>query len=228
MKKLLGLFLALCLLVGCCAAFAEEAEAPALQKDLLIIYTSDVHCGIDSNWGYAGLYAYKEAMAEKYHVVLVDDGDAIQGEPVGTMTRGEAIIDIMNVMGYDVAIPGNHEFDYGMDRFFELVDRANFPYISCNFNKEGKLVFAPYVIKEFDGVKIAFVGVDTPATLRSSTPKYFQNEAGEYIYGFKQDDSGEKLYAAVQDAVDSARAEGAAYVIMMAHLGNETEVSPWM
>ena len=225
MKKLLGLILALALVLSC-AAFAEEA-APALQKDLVILYTSDVHCGIDQGWGYAGLYAVKESLSQDNYVLLVDDGDAIQGEPIGTMTKGEAIIDIMNTVGYDIAIPGNHEFDYGMERFLELTQKANFPYISCNFNKDGELVFAPYTIKEFDGVKIGFVGVTTPTTPRSSTPKYFMNDAGEFIYGFMQDETGEALYAAVQKAVDDARAEGAQYVIAMAHLGDEDECRPW-
>jgi len=226
MKKLLALLLTLCLLAGL-TAFAEEA-GPALQKDLIVLFTSDVHCGIEQGWGYAGLYAVKESLAGSNHVLLVDDGDAIQGEPIGTMTTGEAIIDIMNAVGYDVAIPGNHEFDYGMDRFLELTGKANFPYISCNFNKAGELVFAPYVIKEFDGVKIAFVGVTTPMTPRSSTPKYFMDENGNFIYGFLQDETGEAVYTAVQNAVDAARGEGAAYVIVMAHLGDEAECAPWM
>ena len=226
MKKLLGLLLVLALLLGCAAA--EEAAAPAMQKDLVILYTSDVHCGIDQNWGYATLDAMKKQYAKDNYVLLVDDGDSTQGEPVGTMTKGEAIIDIMNAVGYDIVIPGNHDYDYGMDRFFELTKKANFPYISCNFNKEGELVFDPYIIKEFDGVKVAFVGVTTPTTLRTSTPKYFMNEKGEFIYGFLEEDgTGEKLYSAVQKAVDDARAEGANYVILMAHLGNEDECSPW-
>ena len=133
----------------------------------------------------------------------------------------------MNAVGYDIATMGNHEFDYGMDRFFELTKMANFPYISCNFNKHGELQFAPYVIKEFDGVKIAFVGISTPKTLTSSTPKYFQDENGNFIYGFFEDETGEKLYAAVQKAVDDARAEGAQFVIAMAHLGNESECKPY-
>lgn len=225
MKKLLGLILALALVLSC-AAFAEEA-APALQKDLVILYTSDAHCGVAQGWGYAGLYAVKESLSQDNYVLLVDDGDAIQGEPIGTMTKGEAIIDIMNAVGYDIAIPGNHEYDYGMERFLELTQKANFPYISCNFNKDGELIFAPYIIKEFDGVKIAFVGITTPTTPRSSTPKYFMNDAGEFIYGFMQDETGEALYAAVQKAVDDARAEGAQYVIAMAHLGDEDECRPW-
>lgn len=225
MKKLFGLLLALALLLGCAAA--EETTAPAMQKDLVILYTSDVHCGISQNWGYATLDAMKKQYAKDNYVLLVDDGDAMQGEPVGTMTTGEAIIDIMNAVGYDIAIPGNHDYDYGMERFLELAGKANFPYISCNFNKEGELVFDPYIIKEFDGVKIAFVGVTTPMTLRTSTPKYFMNEQGEFIYGFLEDDTGEKVYSAVQKAVDDARGEGANYVILMAHLGNEDECSPW-
>ena len=227
MKKLLGLLLSLCLLLGCCTVYSEEAAGPALAKNLVVLFTSDVHCGVDQGWGYAGLYAVKESLSADNYVLLVDVGDAIQGEPIGTMTTGEAIIDIMNAVGYDIAIPGNHEFDYGMERFLALTEKANFPYISCNFNKEGELIFQPYIIKEFDGVKIAFVGVDTPTTPRTSTPKYFMNDQGEYIYGFMQDETGEALYSAVQKAVDDARAEGANYVIVLAHLGNEAEVSPW-
>ena len=145
-------------------AYAEEND-----KDLVILYTSDVHCGIDQGWGYAGLYAVKKNLEKKYNVLLVDDGDAIQGEPIGTMTKGEAIIDIMNTIGYDVAIPGNHEFDYGVDRFLELSKRADFPYISCNFNKDGELLFQPWLIKEVGGMKIGFVGVTTPDTLRPTS-----------------------------------------------------------
>ena len=104
---------------------------------------------------------------------------------------------------------------------------ANFPYISCNFNKGGELQFAPYVIKEFDGVKIAFVGITTPKTLTSSTPKYFQDENGNFIYGFFEDETGEGLYNAVQKAVDDARAEGATFVVALAHLGNEDECRPF-
>ena len=91
----------------------------------------------------------------------MDDGDAIQGQAVGTLTDGEALLQLMNEVGYDVAIPGNHEFDYGMERFPEIVEEADFPYISCNFRKEGKPVLAPYVVLERWGIKIGFVGVTT-------------------------------------------------------------------
>ena len=176
MKRILGLVLAMVMLLSLTGMAFAGGEA-ALQQDVVVLFTSDAHCGIDQGFGYAGLAAIRQSLEEAgNHVVLVDNGDSIQGEPIGTMTTGEALIELMNTVGYDIAIPGNHEFDYGMDRFLELTEKANFPYISANFNKEGELVFAPYVIKEFDGVKIAFVGITTPKTITSSTPNYFQDE----------------------------------------------------
>lgn len=226
MKRILGLVLAMAMLLSLTGAVCGEPEQ--LEKDVVVLFTSDVHCGIDQGFGYAGLAAIRQSMEDAgNHVVLVDNGDSVQGEPIGTMTTGEALIELMNVVGYDLAIPGNHEFDYGMDRFLELTEKADFPYISANFNKDGELVFAPYLVKGFDGVKIAFVGITTPKTITTSTPKYFQDENGNFIYGFMQDESGEKLYAAVQSAVDAAREEGAAYVIALGHLGNEQACEPW-
>lgn len=226
MKKLLGLFLALAMLMTG-VAMAEGTE-PVFTQDVVVLFTSDVHCGVDQGFGYAGLAAVRDNLAKTNHVLLVDNGDSIQGEPIGTMTTGESNIELMNAVGYDIATIGNHEFDYGMDRFLELTKKANFPYISANFMHNDELVFAPYIIKEFDGVKIAFVGITTPKTTTSSTPKYFQDETGKFVYTFCQDETGEKLYAAVQKAVDDARAEGAAYVVAMAHLGIEGESAPWM
>ncbi len=226
MRKLLGLLLCLALLLGCVSAAGETA--PALSQDIVVLFTSDVHCGIESGFGYAGLAAIRDQLAKTNHVILVDNGDAIQGEPVGTMTTGEALIDLMNAVGYEVAVPGNHEFDYGMDRFLELTEKANFPYISANFNKNGEQVFDPYVIKEFEGIKVAFVGATTPKTITSSTPKYFQDDQGNFIYGFCQSDTGEELYEAIQSAVDAVRAEGADYVVLLGHLGIEESCSPWM
>ena len=209
-------------------SFAAETEAETKQ-DIVILVTSDVHCGIDQGFGYEGLEQIREALQKNGdYTILVDDGDSIQGEPIGMITRGESMIDLMNAMDYDVAIPGNHEFDYGMYTFLNLTKRADFPYISCNLNKEGDTLLPPYVIKDVNGTKIAFVGVTTPKTLSTTMPKNFQDKEGNYIYGFLQEDeTGEKLYEAVQSAVDDAREEGADYVIVMAHLGNEAECEPW-
>ena len=226
-KRFLALLLAFVLIVGCCS-FVAFAEGEETRPDIVILFTSDVHCGIDQGFGYAGLEQIRDGLVAQGNVViLVDDGDSIQGEPIGTMTKGEALIDLMNAAGYEIAIPGNHEFDYGMDQFLSLTEKAKFQYISCNFNKEGELVFEPYVIKELGGAKVAFVGVTTPKTLTSSTPKYFQNEKGEFVYGFFQDETGEGVYKAVQKAVDDARADGAEYVIVLGHMGNEEESRPW-
>ena len=209
-------------------AFAEEAQAPQLKKDLVVLFTSDVHCGVDRGFGYVGLKAIRNQLErEGCHVLLVDNGDAMQGGPLGLLTQGEAMIELMNRMGYDIAIPGNHDFDYGMERFLSLTEAADFPFICCNFNREGQLVFPPYIMKEFDGVKLAFVGVTTPQTLYTSTPRYFQDENGNFIYGFMQGNDGADLYEAVQRAADDARSEGADYVILLGHLGHDAVAIPY-
>ena len=110
---------------------ASQADQTEKNGDIYILFTSDVHCGIDQGFGYAGLRQVRDGLEAKgYETILVDNGDSIQGESIGTLSRGEAIIDLMNDMEYDVAIPGNHEFDYGTDRFLELTKEADFPYIS--------------------------------------------------------------------------------------------------
>ena len=205
-----------------------DGQVSNQQKDIMILFTSDVHCRLNEGFGFTGLDQIRTNLSRQgYEVLLVDNGDFIQGAPIGSVTKGESIVDLMNDMHYDVVIPGNHEFDYGLDQFFHLVDKADFPVISCNFNKEGKLVFPPYLMKEVSGLKIAFVGVTTPESLTSAAPKYFQNDKGEYIYGFMQDKTGQKLYDAVQTAVDAARKEGADYVYLMGHMGNNSLSIPW-
>lgn len=226
------LMLMLTMLAGCTknnagteAGAATEAEDHS--GDVYILYTSDIHCGVAEGFGLAGLEQIRENLEEQgYTVLLVDNGDSVQGEALGTMTKGEAVIPLMNEMRYDVAIPGNHDFDYGIEQFLRLADMAEFPYISCNFNKNGELVFEPYVIKEAGGKRIAFVGVTTPQTMVIEAG-IFENQKGEDIYGFMQDPKGRKLAAAVQKAVDDARAEGADYVYLMAHLGMNAASKPW-
>ena len=231
-KRGLSVLLALVLLLGLSLGLGftgrAAAEGYAAGGDIVILYTSDVHCGIDQGFGYAGLQQIRDSLrARGDTVLLVDDGDAVQGEPVGTMTRGEAIISLMNALEYDVAIPGNHEFDYGMEQFLHLTELAEFPYICCNFTHEGELVFEPSLILEAGGRKIGFVGVTTPETPITSTPRYFQNEAGEFIYGFCGEEEGEALYRAVQQAVDDVRAQGVDYVVVLGHLGNAESARPW-
>ena len=209
-------------------ATAEPTAETASNDEIIILFTSDIHCGVKSGFGMVGLAQIKEMFIQNgYNVLLVDDGDAIQGDALGTLTEGQAIIDLMNAVHYDVAIPGNHEFDYGMDEFFALTKKAEFPYISCNFNKQGELLLEPYVIKEAAGKKIGFIGVTTPNTLTSSTPKSFMDEKGNYIYGFMQDKNGDLLINTIQENVDKVRAEGADYVILMGHMGNKETDEPY-
>ena len=195
------------------------------DKDAVILYTNDVHCAID---GYAELAAYAAQLeADGHEVVIVDAGDAIQGEAIGTLTEGDAIIDIMNTVGYDYAIPGNHEFDYGMDKFLAIAGDSNntFEYLSSNFVdlRTGSNVLSAYDVVELNGEKIAFVGITTPETLTSTTPAYFEDENGNTVYSFSQD----KLYETVQKAVDSAKAEGAERVIALGHLGITGTYEGW-
>jgi len=219
-------FILTCLLGGC-------SEKPV---DIAVLYTNDIHCAVDSDSengiiGYSKLAQLKKDIAKTgTPVLLVDAGDAVMGEPIGAVSEGENIIKIMNLSGYDYAIPGNHEFDYGMDRFFKLTEMADFKYLSCNFKEiaNDQLVFPGYDIQEIGGRKIAFVGVSTPETLSSSSPASFMDEDMNYIYGFYQDKTGEALYDQVQKTVDEAKKDGADYVIVIAHLGIEASCSPWM
>ena len=206
----------------------SQKKAEDKAKDVMILFTSDMHCAVDKGYGLAGLQQIRDQLREQgYDVLLVDDGDAIQGEAIGILTNGELVVDLMGETGYDVAIPGNHEFDYGVDNLLKLAGKAKYPYISCNFTRDGKLAFDPYVIKEAGGLKIAFVGVTTPTTLTYNNPKEFRNKNGEHAYGFMEDKTGDRLFKAVQDAVDSARKEGADLVYLLAHLGNDESTRPW-
>ena len=234
MKKLLALLLTFALALAFVPAALAEGEVEA--GDIVILYTNDVHCSVDqnvnTNMGYAGVAAYKADMkAITSNVALVDCGDAIQGEAIGTLSTGRYLIDIMNASGYDYAVYGNHEFDYGMSRIQELTAEASFKYLSCNFmdikSDPAKNVLDAYAIRDFGGKKVAFIGISTPESITKSTPAYFQDEDGNYIYGFCSGGNGQELYDAVQAAVDAAKAEGVDYVVAIAHLGIDTQSSPW-
>ncbi len=219
LSALLSLVLALSLLTPALAATAPE---------VVILYTNDVHTRITEDITYSKLAALKDSIPG---ALLVDAGDHSQGTVYGAMDNGKTAVDLMNAAGYDLATLGNHEFDYGMGAAMQTVDRAQFPYVSCNFYHEengvpGDTVLSPYTVLETMGTKIAFVGVTTPESFSKSTPAYFQNEKGEYIYGIAAGTDGKELYAAVQAAIDKASQE-ADYVIALGHLGDDPSAAPW-
>ncbi|MBQ4506240.1 MAG: 5'-nucleotidase C-terminal domain-containing protein [Firmicutes bacterium] len=230
MKKLLSLLTALAIVLSLApAAFADEegsgSAAPAAEagsEDIVILHTNDVHCGY--------LPYDRLVTLAKEADLLIDNGDAIQGDVIGTVSKGEYITDIMNYAGYDLAVPGNHEFDYGMEQFLHIAkDLSEFPYVCCNFIdlRSGQQIFEPYKIFEIKGKKLAFIGIATPETLAKSDPVTFQDGDGNFIYSFCEGGNGQELYDAVQKAADAARAEGADWVIAVGHLGVNEESSPW-
>ena len=222
------------------AAAAMAVGAPAAsacwtgeKSEVTILYTNDVHTYIDKQapeLTYAAIAALKQSYQDAgKKVLLVDAGDHVQGTAYGSMDQGASIIELMNAAGYDVATPGNHEFDYGMDRAKELMRDADFPYLSCNWvDLRTNLRVLPE-IKVFvrGGVRIAFVGITTPETFTKSTPAYFMNKAQtKYIYDILGGEDGQKLYSAVQKAVDKAKCL-ADVVIGLGHLGVDPSSSPW-
>ena len=222
------------------AAAAMAVGAPAAsacwtgeKSEVTILYTNDVHTYIDKQapeLTYAAIAALKQSYQNAgKKVLLVDAGDHVQGTAYGSMDQGASIIQLMNAAGYDAATPGNHEFDYGMDRAKELMRDADFPYLSCNWvDLRTNLRVLPE-IKVFvrGGVRIAFVGITTPETFTKSTPAYFMNKAQtKYIYDILGGEDGQKLYSAVQKAVDKAKCL-ADVVIGLGHLGVDPSSSPW-
>jgi len=220
-----------------CLLLSLPVLAHAADSEIVILYTNDVHAYMGNHVGEgkedALTYSKIATLKEREDAILVDAGDHIQGTAYGGMDKGQTIVRLMNQVGYDLATLGNHEFDYGMDGRINVTDHwAEYPYLSCNFYHEtdgipGDLVLDAYRIVEKNGKKIAFVGITTPETLTATTPAYFQNESGQYIYGIAGGEDGSALYAAVQSAVDAAAAEGADYIIALGHLGVDRSASPW-
>lgn len=228
MKKavytLILIAVSLLILVGCTDRLTESGK-------IVVLYTGDMHCSVESGANkldFAQLALYKQAVSNSAdYVTLVDCGDAVQGSNIGTLTKGESIVELMNEVGYDVCTFGNHEFDYGIDQLEKLMGMSDAEYICCNFMDSDGCFVSPYTIRSYGELKIAYIGITTPYTLTSSNPEVFKDENGELKYSFCQDTSGEKLYNAVQNAVDTAIGMDADYVVALAHLGNGEGYSPY-
>ena len=223
------MLIASCEVSGTLAVYELDGEDDGLK----VLYTNDVHNAFENAEviiGYAAAAQYKKQLeAEGYNVLMLDAGDAIQGGVIGTLSNGEYIVRIMEQAGYDIAVPGNHEFDFGMDNFLTLAEIAEYDYICCNFIdlRTGKTVFDPYRIIEIDGKKYGFIGIATPETYTKSTPTYFMDENGNYIYGFCNGENGNELYQTVQKTIDEVKAQGADYIIAIGHTGIDISSKPW-
>ena len=230
MKKRLVL-----ILLALAAVVILAVAAGRGHRDIVVYYTNDIHSYIDNHLDEEPGLSYSKVAALKNtteNALLVDAGDHLQGTAYGGMDNGTTIIQLMNATGYDAATLGNHEFDYGMAGCLAAIDAAEFPYVSCNFRHEqdgvpGDLVLNNFVMLESGKEKIAFVGITTPETITSSSPAYYQDESGNYIYGIDGGMDGSALYAAAQSAIDDAKAAGADHVIALGHLGVDASSGPW-
>ena len=233
MKKRFAVILTiLCMLLTSVPVFAEET--PVKSDDIVILYTNDVHTYIDGELSYDVIAALKDQYEEQYEtVILADAGDHIQGTAYGSMDKGATIVQLMNAADYDVATLGNHEFDYGMDGCMTAISGAAYTYVSSNFYHEengvrGDNVRPSYVMYDYGtDKKVAIIGITTPETFTKSTPAYFQDEEGNYIYGIAGGTDGKALYDSVQKAIDEAVAAGATEVIALGHLGDDAASKPW-
>lgn len=200
------------------------------KKDISIIYTSDVHCGLDENLGYSSVYSYKEKLSKTNYVTLVDSGDYLQGDFIGAISSGKYCIDVMNKTGYDIVTLGNHEFDYGVDVLATRLHEFKGEVTSCNFSytgsKENKFNFVkPYVIKDYGYKKVGFIGITTPSTLVESDPKNFK-EDDQTVYSFGAE-TVEGFYSLVQSNIDSCKLDGADYIFALSHLGSLDYCEPY-
>ncbi len=230
MRKVLSFVLVLMLAL---TVMAPSAMMEGKSDDVVILYTNDVHTYIDGELSYDIIAGVKTELEKSYnYVILADAGDAIQGTAFGSMDKGATIVKLMNAAGYDVATLGNHEFDYDMDGAMNVIEWAEYPYVSCNFYHEENFVRNENVLDSYvtfvcGDMSVAFIGITTPESFTKSTPAYFQDDNGNYIYGIAGGEDGQKLYADVQSAIDEVKALGVTKVIALGHLGDDKASQPW-
>lgn len=233
-KLMQWLLLTLCLccaIVGCAKEEkpapngtepTQTASEPAKKHGrITILYTNDVHGAFAAQntvgeMGYAAVAAYRDTLVSQGEtVVLIDGGDAL--EP----SARDTVASIMNAVGYDFAVAGKCELREGVSALVhEMEQDMRFPYLCCNLidRKTEQTVFAPYRIVEYDGTKIAYLGVTAPQAL----PQFVRER-----YSACDAEDGQALYDCVQKAVDMARSEGAKYVVGIGYLGTDPADSPF-
>ena len=195
-----------------------KAEGDTDGFDLYVVHTNDVHgriiSGEDGSMGYAKLDTLLEEAREVFpNILLLDGGDTLHGTNLANMFEGQTVLDIMNMLGYDAMVPGNHDFNYGSERLFEAADwaeeNASFRILGANVTDEdGYMLLQPYQIYDFNGFKVCVLGLTTPDTKTKSHPK---NTVGvEFLHQAVIDNA--------QYAIDLAH-EYADFVIVLGHIG---------
>jgi 2',3'-cyclic-nucleotide 2'-phosphodiesterase (5'-nucleotidase family) len=208
--------------IACSRRTTPASSSDRRTDDIVIVYDNDVHCSVDGYAKIAALKAEKQALTP--YVTLISAGDFVQGGSMGAASKGGWIVTIMNAAGYDYVTLGNHEFDYAMPRLKELTSDLSATVLCCNLIDltAGKRMYKAWEIVDYGGTKVAFIGAATPYSFNSSTPAFFQNEAGEYIYSL----CAETYYDMFQNYVNDARNQGADYVVAITHLGDDVDIDP--
>ena len=222
MKRFSLLFLVLALAVACSPKTTPAGKSGKAASDIVILYDNDVHCSVD---GYAKMAALKaEKKAQTPYVTVVSAGDYVQGGSMGAASKGGYIVTIMNAVGYDLVTLGNHEFDYAIPRLKEISKELKATILCCNLIdlKADARMFKPYEIVDYGGTKVAFIGAATPYSFNSSTPAYFQDDKGNYVYSL----SADTYYDTFQNFINDARNQGADYVVALTHLGDDVNYDP--
>ena len=223
MKEIL--FFSLILIKISISSYIKENKRNLQEKsnDIVILHTNDVHCGVFDKIGYDGLMLLKKQLQKKYnYVITVDAGDHIQGGTMGVLTKGEALIDIMNKIGYDVVTLGNHEFDYTIPQLESNSFLLNCGYISINycFHKNKTARYDASKIIEKNNKKIGFIGVSTPETFSKTYLNTLYDSEGNRIYDFLTENKNQELYTRIQEEINRLKNEEKVdYIIILGHLG---------
>ena len=214
--KIKALLLILCVMVmslftsGCGCS-----NANAKSLDLTIVHTNDIHGRIkyskdDKIVGYSKMKTYINNLKSK--ILLLDAGDVLHGQPVVTLDKGESAVSLMNLMGYNYFVPGNHDFNYGYDRLKELSSKMSFKILAANIClKDGSKPFVENDVIEIDGVKIGVFGLATPETLVKTNPENVKN------LDFKDP------VESAREQVKNLKGKGTNIIIAICHLGIDDE-----